>query len=35
LTQTDEVGEEVETGEIIEMANIHGDFAYVAENMIG
>jgi hypothetical protein len=35
LIQTDEIGEEVETGENVEIVNIHADFAYVAEKMAG
>jgi hypothetical protein len=34
-TQTAEIGEAVETGEIIEIANIHAVFMHVAENMVG
>ena len=34
-TQTAEIGEAVEIGEIIEMANIHAVFMHVAEKMVG
>jgi hypothetical protein len=35
LTQTDEIGEAVEIGEIVEIANVHADFAHLAENTAG
>jgi hypothetical protein len=33
--QTAEIGELVETGEIVEIANIHAIFMHVAEKMVG
>jgi hypothetical protein len=35
LTQTDEIGETVEKGEIVEITNIDAVFMHVAENMLG
>jgi hypothetical protein len=35
LTQTGEIGEAVETGEIVEIASIHAVFMHVTENMVG
>jgi len=34
-TQTAEIGEAVETGEIVEIGNIHAVSVHVAENMLG
>ena len=34
-TQTAELGEAVEKGEIVEIVNIHAVFMHVAENMVG
>jgi hypothetical protein len=35
LTYTNELGEIVEKGGIVEIANIHADFAYIVEKMAG
>jgi hypothetical protein len=35
LTQTSETEEAVETGETVEIANVHNGFMHVAENMLG
>jgi hypothetical protein len=35
LTQANEIGEEVEKGETVEIANIHADVMHVVENMVG
>jgi hypothetical protein len=35
LTQTVEIGEEVEKGEMVEIANIHAYFMHVVEKIVG
>jgi hypothetical protein len=35
LAHTNEIGEEVETGGTIEIANIHAVFPHVAEKVVG